>query len=107
MIGMLIGFCISPSILKSQLVQPCNPVSFLFESDMQYAINFNNWFSIDHFFGSDWSSEENEKTEAVSLKSKLEVKSEMKSSKDSTVLKVNRGPLKNFRNKTVIIQTRI
>ena len=107
MICMLIGFCISPSILKSQLVQPSNSASFLFESDMQYTINFNNWFSLDHLFGFDWSSEENEKAEAGSLKNKLDVESKIKSPKDSTVLKVNRSPLKNFRNKPVIIQTRI
>lgn len=93
--------------MKSQLVQPYNSVSFLLESDMQDIINFNNWFSIDHFYCSDWSSEENEKAEAGRLKSKLEIESKMKDSKDSTLLKMNRSPLKNFRNKTVIIQTRI
>ena len=111
MICMLIGFCISPSILKSQLVQPSNSASFLFESDMQYTINFNNWFSLDHLFGFDWSSEENEKAEAGSLKNKLDIKSKMKSSKDSAI-QMNRSSLtkirkKTFRNKTVIIQTRI
>ena len=109
MIGMLIGFCIGPTILKSQLIQANNPIYLLFESDTQYTTN--NWFSLDYFFESDWSSEENDTSKGDSLKNKLEVKSKMKSSKDP-IPELDRSSLKkikkkNFRNKPIIIQTRI
>jgi hypothetical protein len=109
-ICMLIGFCISPTILKSQLIQTNNAISLLLDSDTQYT--FKNWFSLDYFFEADWSSEENETSKGDSLKNKLEVKRKMKSSKDSVIPKLDRSFLKkikknNFRNKPVIIQTRI
>ncbi|WP_372641713.1 hypothetical protein [Ancylomarina sp.] len=109
-ICMLIGFFISPTILKSQLIQANNSVFSLLESDTQYT--FNNWFSLDYFFEADWSSEENETSKGDSLKNKLEVKSKMKSSKNSAIPELDRSSLKkikknNFRNKPVIIQTRI
>jgi len=109
-ICMLIGFCISPTILKSQLIQSNYPISILLETDSQNT--FTNWFSLDYFFEADWSSEENDTSKGDSLKNKLEVKSKMKGSKDSSISKLNRCSSKkirkmNFRNKTVIIQTRI
>ncbi len=109
-ICMLIGFFISPTILKSQLIQPNNPISLLLESDTQYTSN--NWFSLDYFFESDWSSEENETSKGDSLKNKLEIKCNRKGTKDSVIPELNRNPVlkikkKNFRNKPVIIQTRI
>ena len=109
-ISMLLGFCICPTILKSQLIQPNNPISLLLESDTQYT--FNNWFSLDYFFETDWSSEENKTSKGDSLKNKLEVKSKMKSSNDSAIPELDRSSLKkikkkNFRNRPVIIQTRI
>lgn len=107
---MLIGFCISPSILKSQSVQPMSSISFSLNSDSQS--NFNSWFSLNHFFDSDWSSDEEEAIKADSLKKALEVKSKVKNSNDSIIPKSKRNSLKktrkkNFRNMPVVIQTRI
>ncbi len=107
---MLIGFCASPSILKSQSVQSTSSISFSLNSDSQS--NFNNWFSLNHFFDSDWSSDEEEAIKADSLKKALEVKSRVKSSIDSIIPKSKRNSLnkirkKNFRNMPVVIQTRI
>ena len=109
-ICMLIGFCISPSILKSQLIKTNNPIYLLLESDTQYT--FNNWFSLDYFFEADWSSEEDETSKGDSLKNKLEIKYNMKGTKDSVIPELNRCPVlkikkNNYRNKPVIIQTRI
>ena len=108
-ICMLIGFFISPTILKSQLIQPNNPISLLLELDTQNT--FNNCFSLDYFFESDWSSVENEIFKGDSLKNNLEIQSKMKSTKNSTI-QLNRSSSKkikkkNFRNMSVIIQTRI
>lgn len=107
---MLIGFSICPSILKSQSVRSTSSSSLLINSDSQS--NFNNWFSLNHFFDSDWSSDEEEAIKADSLKKALEVKSKVKSSNDSVIPKSKRNSLKktrktNFRNMPVVIQTRI
>ncbi|MFT5750484.1 MAG: hypothetical protein ACI93S_001771 [Ancylomarina sp.] len=107
---MLIGFCASPSTLKSQMVQPMSSISFLINSNSQY--NFNNWFSLNPFFDSDWSSDEYEVIKADSLKKALESKSKVKCSNDSIFPKSKRSSLKkirkkNFRNMPVVIQTRI
>jgi hypothetical protein len=74
--------------------------------------NFNNWFSLNHFFDSDWSSDENEAIKADSLKKALESKSKVKCSNDSDIPISNKKYLKkkrkkNFRNMPVVIQTRI
>ena len=109
MISMLIGFCISSTNLKSQMIQSGYPCLNLLETDTQYTLN--NWFSLDYYFEADWSSEKNNTPKGDSLKNKLDIKSKMKSSKDSAI-QMNRSSLKKirkktFRNKTVIIQTRI
>ncbi len=106
----LIGFCASPSILKSQSVLPVSSSSLMINSDSHFY--FNNWFSLNHFFNSDWSSDEGEAIKADSLRKALEVKSKVKSSNDSIVPKSKRNPLnkirkKNFRNMPIVIQTRI
>lgn len=107
---MLIGFCASPLILKSQSVQPVSSISFLLKSDSQS--NFNNWFSFNHFFDSDWSLDENEVVKVDSSQKALDSKFKVKRSNDSTTLKFKRSSLKktrkkNFRNMPVVIQTRI
>ena len=109
-VWMLIGFCASPSILKSQMVQPMSSISFLISSDSQY--NFNNWLSLNHFFDSDWSSDEDEAIKADSLKKALGSKPKVKNSNDSVIPNFKRNSLKkkrkmNFRNMPVVIQTRI
>jgi len=91
------------------MVQSGYPAFNLLETDMNDT--FNNWFSLDYYFEADWSSEKNNTPKGDSLKNKLEVESEMKSAKDAAV-QMNRSSLKKirkktFRNKTVIIQTRI
>jgi len=110
LICMLIGFCASSSILKSQSVQTTSSISFLINSDSQF--NFNNWLSLNHFFDSDWSSGEKETIKADSLKKVFEIKSKAKSSNDSTIPKSKGNSFKNlkkknFRNMPVVIQTRI
>ena len=107
---LLIGFCISPLILKSQSVQPTSSIFFSLSSDSQS--NLNNWFSFKYFFDSDWSSIEKEATKTDSLKKTLEIKSKAKRSNDSISPKSKRNSLKklsktNFRNMPVVIKTRI
>ncbi|MCZ4693416.1 hypothetical protein DWB61_01480 [Ancylomarina euxinus] len=109
-ICMLIGFCISPTILKSQLIQANNSISILLESSTQYT--YSKWFSLEYFFKTDWSSDENEISKGDSLKNKLEIKFNRKGTKDSLIPELNRRPVlkikkNNFRNKPIIIQTRI
>lgn len=107
---MLIGLCVSPSILKSQSVEPTNSISLFLNSDT--GSNFNSWFSFNHFFDSDWSSDEKEAVKADSLRKELEIESKVKSSNELTIPKSKRDSLnklrkKNFRNMPVVIQTRI
>lgn len=110
LICMLIGFCASPSILKSQSVQTTSSISFLINSDSEF--NFNNWLSLNYFFDSDWSSGEKETIKGDSLKKVLEIKSKAKSFNHSSIPKSKRKSFKNlkkknFRNMPVVIQTRI
>ena len=109
-ISMLIGFCISPIFLKSQLDQINKPISQLLNTDTQYP--FSNRSRLDSSFEKDWSSGQKVASKGDSLKSKLEIKSKMKNSKDSVIPRSNRKALKkikkkNFRNKPIVIQIRI
>ncbi len=106
----LIGFCASPSTAKSQMVQPMSSIYLVVKLDIQY--NFNNWFSLNHFFDSDWSPDEDEAIKVDSLKKGLDCKTKVKRSTDSIIIKSKRSSLKktrktNFRNMQVVIQTRI
>jgi len=109
-ISMLIGFCLSSTNLKSQLVQPNYPFSLLLEKDTHDT--YNNWFSLGYLFETEWSSEVNKTPKGDSLKNMLEIKCKREGVKDSVIPELNRSPVlktrkKNFRNKPVIIQTRI
>jgi len=109
-ISMLIGFCISPIFLKSQLDQINKPISQLLDTDTQYT--FNNRSRLDSSFESDWSSGQKEASKGDSLKNRLEIKSKLRNSKDSVIPRSKRNSLrrikkKNFRNKPIVIQIRI
>ena len=107
---MLIGFFASPSLLKSQTFQLMSSMSCLIKPDSQ--CNFNNRFSLNHFFDSDWVPNKGETFKADSLKKVLEIAPKLKSFNNSIIPKSKRNSLTktrqmNFRNMPVLIQTRI
>lgn len=112
LIGLLVGFCISPSILKSQLVQPDNSISSILDSKVKEVFSLFNWYSYDDSNICDLDQVKTIPSKCNTLKRGNESLQKPQNNSDTIPLKIEPNAhkklkRKNYRNMPVIIQTRI
>jgi len=107
---MLIGFSISPTVLKSQSIQNALPLSSFASSNTICSLNFINWFNLISLISDSTDLMKIECVEEDSYNLNTNFSKNKNSSQDNinsnqaTDKKIKR---KSYRNMAVTIQTRI
>jgi len=110
---MLIGFSISPTVLKSQTIQNTTPFALLAYSNTNCSLNFINWLNLISFISDGANLIKTEYVEADSFKLKTDFsKNNNNSDQDISSPKLiqtsdKKIKRKSYRNMPVTIETRI
>ena len=112
LICMLIGFSISPTVLKSQTIQNTTPFALLAYSNTNCSLNFINWLNLISFISDGANLIKTEYVEADSFKLKTDFSKNNNSDQDISSPKLiqtsdKKIKRKSYRNMPVTIETRI